>query len=192
MSRAIHIPAIPISTVELTCTKIVAVILSGFDAALVGSLVGVESFREQFGYLYEDEYVINAAWLGALNYAGLVGNCIGTLVAGYSYDRLGPRMTLGACCVASVGWIFMQFFSASVALLFVGELGNGVITGCYPVVAMAYISEVCPVVLRGVITSGINLYGPLFILFTILSFSGRYTDHAVALLLWVPLLPRVS
>lgn len=44
------------------------VVLNGFDNALIGSLISVESFTVQFGYPYDGGYVISAAWLGAFNY----------------------------------------------------------------------------------------------------------------------------
>lgn len=44
-----------------------AVVLAGFDGALIGSLVGIESFTKQFGYLYKGEYIVQAKWLGAMN-----------------------------------------------------------------------------------------------------------------------------
>jgi hypothetical protein len=46
----------------------VTVVLNGFDGALMGNLVGVKSFKQQFGHLYGEEYIISASWLGAFNY----------------------------------------------------------------------------------------------------------------------------
>lgn len=90
-------------------------------------------------------------------YAGLVGNAVGSMMAGYGYDILGPRTTLGLCCLGSIGSIFLQFFSSTVEVLFAGELLNGIIVGFYPVIASAYIGEVMPIVLRGVVGSIVNL-----------------------------------
>ncbi len=49
------------------------VVLNGFDNALIGSLISVESFTQQFGRPYGDGFVIGAAWLGAFNYGELRG-----------------------------------------------------------------------------------------------------------------------
>lgn len=46
----------------------VTVVLNGFDGALMGNLVGVESFKQQFGKVFGEEYIISANWLGAFNY----------------------------------------------------------------------------------------------------------------------------
>lgn len=49
----------------------VTIVLNGFDGALMGNLVGVHSFKQQFGVAFEDEYIIPASWLGAFNYGEL-------------------------------------------------------------------------------------------------------------------------
>jgi hypothetical protein len=50
----------------------VTVVLNGFDGALMGNLVGVKSFKQQFGHAFGEEHIISAAWLGAFNYGKLV------------------------------------------------------------------------------------------------------------------------
>ncbi|KIV87394.1 hypothetical protein PV11_02943 [Exophiala sideris] len=135
----------------------VAIILKGFDGALVGSVVGLAPFQRQFGYEYEGSWVISAAWNGAFNYANSIGGVFGALFAGWVYDRVGPRMTLLICSFLSIAFIFMEFFAETAGLLFAGELLNGIVIAFYPVVGSAYIGEVCPLVLRGVAGSMINL-----------------------------------
>ncbi|CZR69376.1 related to transporter (major facilitator superfamily) [Phialocephala subalpina] len=133
------------------------VVLNGFDNALIGSLISVESFAQQFGRHYGDGYVISAAWLGAFNYAAMLGGATGSLGAGILYDSLGPKRTLGLCVLGSIGAIFLQFLSSTPAVLFLGLLANGILVGFFPVIASAYIGEICPVVLRGIMGSMVNL-----------------------------------
>jgi sugar porter (SP) family MFS transporter len=54
-------------------------------------------------------------------------------------------------------FIFIQFFARSLPVLLAGELLGGLVLGAFPVIAPAYASEVCPVALRGVLTSYVNL-----------------------------------
>ena len=49
----------------------VTIVLNGFDGALMGNLVGVKSFKQQFGHVFGEDYIISAAWLGAFNYGKL-------------------------------------------------------------------------------------------------------------------------
>jgi sugar porter (SP) family MFS transporter len=135
----------------------IAVVLKGFDGALVGSIVGLTPFMKQFGYIYNGEYVISAAWNGAFNYANSIGGILGSLSSGWVYDRLGPKVTLAVCSALSIAFIFMEFFATTPVVLFLGELFNGTVIAFYPVIASAYIGEVCPPVLRGVAGSMVNL-----------------------------------
>lgn len=57
----------------------------------------------------------------------------------------------------TAGCVFIQFFARSLQTLLVGELLGGLILGCYTVIAPAYASEVCPLALRGVLTSCTNI-----------------------------------
>ncbi|RJE24537.1 Maltose permease [Aspergillus sclerotialis] len=134
-----------------------AVILKGFDGALIGSLVGLAPFNQTYGRLVDGEYAVAPSWLSAFNYASYVGSIPGSLVAGMAYDKFGPRVTLAAVSLGSIGSVFIQFFSETPAVLFVGQLLNGFITSVYPVLANAYISEISPVAVRGVLAAMINL-----------------------------------
>lgn len=51
----------------------------------------------------------------------------------------------------------MQFFTRSIIVLLIGELIGGLILGTYTTIAPTYASEVCPIALRGHLTSYINL-----------------------------------
>ncbi|KUL89020.1 hypothetical protein ZTR_06000 [Talaromyces verruculosus] len=115
----------------------VAVVLKGFDGALVGSIVGLDSLRS------------SSVTLSVVSLAALF--------SGWVYDRFGPKVTLTACSVLSIAFIFMEFFANTPAVLFLGELFNDTVISFYPVVASAYIGEVCPLVLRGVAGSMVNL-----------------------------------
>lgn len=131
--------------------------LLGVDGNVVGSLVGLEPFKETFGYNYGGENLIAANWLGAFNYANSVGAIFGALLAGHAYDTFGPKKVIAVCSTLSIGVIFVQFFADTPAQLFVGELINGIIIAFYPICASAFIGEVCPLPLRGFAASLTNL-----------------------------------
>lgn len=42
------------------------VIMLGFDPQVIGNLYGVPKFQRDFGYLYEGEWIISAAWQSGL------------------------------------------------------------------------------------------------------------------------------
>ena len=69
----------------------------------------------------------------------------------------GRKKTFGACVILTAAFVFIQFFARSLPTLVAGEILGGLILGTYAVIAPAYASEVCPIALRGVLTSYVNL-----------------------------------
>ncbi|KAF7183372.1 hypothetical protein CNMCM7691_003571 [Aspergillus felis] len=127
------------------------------DRGIVRSIVGLDVFERTYGYQHEGTYIIAVRWLSALNYATLLGAIIGALLSGLAYDRFGPRVMIAICSGLSIGFIFAQFFSHMPAQLSVGELVNGCIIAFYLICASAYVGEVTPLVLRGVVATMTNL-----------------------------------
>lgn len=72
-------------------------------------------------------------------------------------EWFGRKKTFGACVVLTAAFVFIQFFARSLPTLVAGEILGGLILGTYAVIAPAYASEVCPIALRGVLTSYVNL-----------------------------------
>ena len=69
----------------------------------------------------------------------------------------GRKKTFAVSVVLTSGLICFQFFARSLSILFVGELLGGTVLGVYTVLAPSYASEVCPLALRGMLTSYVNL-----------------------------------
>lgn len=86
-----------------------------------------------------------------------VGQCLGAFVASYPMELFGRKRTFGVCVVLTAAIVFIQFFARSLPVLLVGELLGGLVLGVYVVIAPAYASEVCPLPLRGVLTSVTNV-----------------------------------
>ena len=91
-------------------------------------------------------------------------------------DRIGRRYSLlvGLCLVT--GGIFGEVFSSTRVAFLIGKLILGIGLGFYLTIGPLYCSEVAPVVLRGMITGGINfaiVIGQLLSNAVIKGFGGR-------------------
>ena len=86
-----------------------------------------------------------------------IGQIFGALFAAYPMDYFGRKLTFAVCVVFIAGIIFIQFFARAIQVLLVGELIGGLVLGMFVVIAPAYASEVCPMALRGHLTSFVNL-----------------------------------
>ncbi|TVY47412.1 General alpha-glucoside permease [Lachnellula occidentalis] len=130
----------------------------GMDVLLSSSVISVPSFQEKFGSSFEGRYIISASWQIAFNAASSTGGFFGAIGSGYLADKLGRRLTLAIACVVSIGAVFMQVFAGSSALLLTGKLINGLSLGSFLTITSSYSSEVCPVEVRGLTTSGVQLF----------------------------------
>ncbi len=134
------------------------VIMAGFDPQLVGTLIAIPQFQKTFGVqLADGSFVVQAQWQSAFNLGVPVGQVVGSIGAGYPLERWGRRWTLAVCCIISCIAVALQFPSQNKPQILVAELVNGIVLGAYPVIAPTYISEVTPVVLRGIGAAFINL-----------------------------------
>ena len=132
-------------------------LMTAFDPQVMGNLFAMPAFQNDFGYLFDGQYIISAPWQTGLLMGVPIGQVVGSLFAGYPLEWFGRKKTFGICVIGTIGCIFIQFFARSLGVLLVGELLGGLILGFYAVITPAYASEVCPVPLRGILTANINL-----------------------------------
>lgn len=135
-------------------------IIIGYDPTIVGTLVGIPQFRKDFGYEFpvgSGTYVLPAAWISAFTYAPVIGYMISAIWGGWCVDRYGPRKTLLGVTILSLFTLLFQVLGERAAIIFVGDLLTGLLTGSFPVLGPAYISEILPVCLRGIGLSCNNL-----------------------------------
>jgi MFS transporter, SP family, general alpha glucoside:H+ symporter len=135
-------------------------LIIGYEPTIVGTLVGIPEFRKKFGYEYpagSGSYVLAASWTSAFTYAPIIGYMLSAIWGGWCVDRFGPRKTLLGATVISLATLLMEVLGESAAVIFVGDILTGLLTGSFPVLGPAYISEILPVCLRGIGLSCNNL-----------------------------------
>ncbi|ATZ46812.1 hypothetical protein BCIN_02g01650 [Botrytis cinerea B05.10] len=133
------------------------IIMTAFDPQLLGSLYATPAFQRDFGYKYKGDYIVSAQWQTALGMGNPIGQVVGALLIGFPMEWYGRKWTYMACVSGTAALIFVQFFARSLPVLLVGELIGGLILGTYTTIAPTYASEVCPIALRGHLTSYVNL-----------------------------------
>lgn len=67
------------------------VIMTAFDPQLLGNLYATPAFQRDFGYLYNGEYIVSAAWQTGLGMGNPIGQCIGPLLAAYPMEWFGRK-----------------------------------------------------------------------------------------------------
>lgn len=138
-----------------------ALVMEGYDNALVSTLFAYAPFQHAFGSpqspSHPDKYQITAAWQSGLNNGALVGEVLGLFATGIIVERYGYRKSLIGALLSCVAFIFIIFFAESLPVLLVGEILIGIPWGLFQTVTTTYASEVCPVVLRPYLTTYVNL-----------------------------------
>ncbi|KAK9258192.1 general substrate transporter [Lipomyces tetrasporus] len=135
-----------------------ALVMEGYDLALLGSLYASPAFNQKYGRLTPNgTYKVPASWQSALSNGARAGEVIGLLINGVVSERWGYRKTMVGALTAMVAFIFVLFFAPNVETLVVGEVLCGIEWGIFQTLAVSYASEVCPVVLRPYLTTYINM-----------------------------------
>lgn len=85
-----------------------------------------------------------------------VGEIIGLFINGFVSERYGYRYTVMACLTLIIGFTAIFFTAQSVIDLQVAEILCGIPWGVFQTLTITYASEVCPVALRGYLTTYVN------------------------------------
>ncbi|RDW83567.1 uncharacterized protein DSM5745_03893 [Aspergillus mulundensis] len=133
-------------------------VMESYDMQIVHSFYAFPQSKEKYGVQLDDgEYSIPAKWQLALNCASLLGLMSGTFLNGWASEMFGARRVIMVSLVALTGFVTITFLSPSVEVLFVGELLCSIPWGFFAAATPSYASEICPLVLRGYLTTFVNL-----------------------------------
>ncbi|KAI0006830.1 putative MFS alpha-glucoside transporter [Xylariaceae sp. FL0662B] len=137
------------------------IVMEGYDIALVNNFYAFPQFNKKYGEPYTTEdgtisYQVPAAWQAGLSNGAVVGEIIGLLINGWVSERFGYRYTVISCLTLIIAFTAIFFTAQTVVHLQVAEVLCGVPWGVFQTLTITYASEVCPVALRGYLTTYIN------------------------------------
>ncbi|PTB70093.1 maltose permease [Trichoderma citrinoviride] len=144
--------AIAWSIIISTC-----IVMEGYDVSLVNNFYAFPQFNEKYGELYPDgTYQVPARWQSGLSNGATVGEIIGLFINGFVSERFGYRKTVMGCLVLVAAFTAIFFTAPNVQTLLVAEILCGIPWGIFQTITVTYASEVCPVALRGYLTTYVN------------------------------------
>jgi MFS family permease len=119
-------------------------------------IVDLPPFREDFGVLYDEKYIIPAKWLALWDGANPLGMVFGSIFAGWFQDRFGRKPSLAIGTFASAIGILVIWCcqypagtEARCGLFMFGKVFTGITCGIILATSQTYASENLPSVLRG-------------------------------------------
>jgi MFS transporter, SP family, general alpha glucoside:H+ symporter len=135
-----------------------AVAMEGYDIILIASFYAFPPFTKKYGKLLANgTHQITAPWQSGLSNGARVGEILGLTLNGYVSERYGYRKTMIGSLVAMIAFIFVPFFAQNIETLEAGEILMGIPWGVFQTLTTAYAAEVCPVALRGYLTTYVNM-----------------------------------
>ncbi|KAI1655495.1 sugar transporter [Daldinia decipiens] len=137
------------------------IVMEGYDISLVNNFYAFPQFNQKYGTKVTDpegnvSYQVSAAWQAGLSNGAVVGEIIGLLINGWVSERFGYRYTVIFCLVLIIAFTAIFFTAQTVVHLQVAEILCGIPWGVFQTLTITYASEVCPVALRGYLTTYIN------------------------------------
>ncbi|KAI2640202.1 sugar transporter-domain-containing protein [Xylaria nigripes] len=178
------------------------IVMEGYDVSLINNFYGNSSFNRNYGTPFinsqgDTEYQVSAAWQAGLSNGAVVGEILGLMINGYVSERFGYRYTVIACLGMVAAFVSIFFTAQNVIHLQVAEILCGIPWGVFQTLTITYASEVCPVALRGYLTTYINAcwgFGQLIGIGAIVGNSWRGDEWAYRIpyaLQWIWPLPLI-
>jgi SP family general alpha glucoside:H+ symporter-like MFS transporter len=152
--------------------------LLGYDG-IIGSFYGQPAFQRTFGTLQSDgSYQVSANWQTTIGNVQSVGNLAGLLITGYAQERFGSRKTYIAGMMLMICTIFLTVFANSIGMFMAGCTLSALPWGMFrkslrslvrtpwscrrlreliETLTTAYAAEICPINLRGLLASFVNM-----------------------------------
>ncbi|KIW87688.1 uncharacterized protein Z519_11662 [Cladophialophora bantiana CBS 173.52] len=131
--------------------------MEGYDVCLLSNFYAFPQFRKKYGeQLPDGSYQIPAPWQSGLSNGANVGEIIGLFINGIVSERFGYRYTVMTCLTLIIIFTAIFFTAQNVETLQVAEILCGIPWGIFQTLTITYASEVCPVALRGYLTTYVN------------------------------------
>ncbi|CAI7567198.1 unnamed protein product [Penicillium glandicola] len=131
--------------------------MEGYDISLVNNFYAFPQFNRKYGELLANgDYQVSAAWQAGLSNGAYCGEIIGLFINGWASERFGYRYTIMACLILVSAWTAIFFTAKNVHALLAAEILCGIPWGVFQTLTITYASEVCPVALRGYLTTYVN------------------------------------
>ncbi|KAH7305422.1 general substrate transporter [Stachybotrys elegans] len=141
----------------------------GLDEGLVGGMITLQSFKNEFGIQNKSEHQ-EAQVESNITSMVQLGSIVGSLLAFFACDRLGRVRSLQLLCVLwASGFIIVVCSFGNIGQLIAGRFIAGIGIGMTVVVGPTYLVETAPKAIRGMLT---NIFaGSVYLGVTIAYFS---------------------
>ncbi|KAL2159055.1 hypothetical protein VTH06DRAFT_2814 [Thermothelomyces fergusii] len=133
------------------------IVMEGYDICIVNNFYAFQQFNKKYGeQLPDGTWEVPAPWQAGLSNGANVGELIGLLLNGYVSEKFGYRWTVIVCLMLINAWTALFFTAQNVQTLLAAEILCGIPWGVFQTLTITYASEVCPLALRGYLSTYVN------------------------------------
>ncbi|KAA8571410.1 hypothetical protein MFRU_026g00270 [Monilinia fructicola] len=131
--------------------------MEGYDVCLLSNFYAFPQFNRKYGeQLPDGTWQVPARWQAGLSNGANVGEIIGLFINGWVSERFGYRYTVMTCLSLIIAFTAIFFTAQDVIALEIAEILCGIPWGVFQTLTITYASEVCPIGLRGYLTTYVN------------------------------------
>jgi len=136
-----------------------ALVMEGYDVGLLKAFFGHPAWLERFGEENPNGtgLYVSANWQAALSNCVSAGQVLGLLINGWASYRFGYKRVYLVAMASMIATIFILVFAQSIEMLMAGGILCGVPWGVFQTLTTSYAAEICPMALRGTLTSFVNI-----------------------------------
>ncbi|KAH6331258.1 hypothetical protein HBI38_019730 [Parastagonospora nodorum] len=136
-----------------------AVVMEGYDLAVIGKFHGYDAFRKSFGTEIDGDGNprISPAWQAGIQNGAQAGSIIGLCINGYISEWWGFKRTMYVSIFAAVLFNFLHFFARDLNGFLAGSVLLGLPWGVFQALTVTYASDITPSALRPYLTTYINM-----------------------------------
>ncbi|KAK5199918.1 hypothetical protein LTR92_000459 [Exophiala xenobiotica] len=135
-----------------------ATIMESYDLILLKNFYAYPAFQEAYGeQLPSGKWSIPSRWQIGLAMSTNVGLVLGGTLYGWLVEKFSPRKVMICAHILVAAFVFITFFAPNVEVLLVGMLLLSIPCGIFVTATSSYAADVCPTVVRGYLTTYVNL-----------------------------------
>ncbi|EXF80193.1 sugar porter family MFS transporter [Colletotrichum fioriniae PJ7] len=136
-----------------------AIIMEGYDTNLMSNFYAFPAFMKRYGDQVDanGDPLVSARWQTIINNGTQAGSILGLILNGIITEWIGYKKTMIVAMVAMIGAVFIPFFSNGLPMFLAGALIQGIPWGIFQTLAVTYAADICPMSLRGYMTSWVNM-----------------------------------
>lgn len=138
-----------------------ALITVGYENQAGGMVLGIPTFRRDFGYTIVTDgveaYALESLWQSAITGGATVAMVLSSFFSTTIVDYVGKKWLMTLSVIGTIAFVGIEFAATNIKVFFIGKFLNAILLGIIQTIGAPYVAELTPLALRGISTTAVNL-----------------------------------